>query len=266
MKSLLFLTFFLLFNLNAAQLRIINGSEVDSSSPEWEFIVSLQFYDRHHCAGSLIHKEWVLTAAHCISDSNYPEILSGTYTLNMGGTTVEVDALYPHPQYDSGTVDNDIGLIHLKTPITDVTTIVLAKQMPEDESFIKVAGWGNISTDGSNYPDELMHVVMPVINFNTCNTSYGYLTGNMFCAGYMDGLKDSCQGDSGGPLIQNGMLSGIVSFGGSTTQACGAPDYPGVYTRVSNYRAWIENHTGVLRLKREVEMSYLPAVTNYLLY
>ena len=54
------------------------------------------------------------------------------------------------------------------------------------------------------------------------------------------------QGDSGGPLITRKnsfspyMIVGIVSFGAGHG-AC-AKGIPGVYTRVSSYRQWIENN------------------------
>ena len=49
------------------------------------------------------------------------------------------------------------------------------------------------------------------------------------------------QGDSGGPLVvqeNDGryILAGIISL-----SACGYKDLPGVYTRVSKYRDWINS-------------------------
>lgn len=55
---------------------------------------------------------------------------------------------------------------------------------------------------------------------------------------------DSCHlsGDSGGPLFLergNGAdeLIGITSFG---SKQCGIIGVPGVYTKISNFRAWID--------------------------
>ncbi|XP_018009916.1 trypsin-1 [Hyalella azteca] len=64
----------------------------------------------------------------------------------------------------------------------------------------------------------------------------------MICA---DGRgADTCQNDSGGPLMarykgSRHVLAGIVSWG----IGCARPNYPGVYTRVSNYFQWIQDNT-----------------------
>uniref|UniRef100_A0A4W4E379 Zgc:112038 n=1 Tax=Electrophorus electricus TaxID=8005 RepID=A0A4W4E379_ELEEL len=61
----------------------------------------------------------------------------------------------------------------------------------------------------------------------------------------------SMQGDSGGPLVvKQGSFwiqGGIVSFG----YGCAWPNFPGVYTRVSQYQSWIDsqissNQTGFI--------------------
>ncbi|XP_042296209.1 cationic trypsin-like [Sceloporus undulatus] len=87
------------------------------------------------------------------------------------------------------------------------------------------------------YPDALQCLNVPILSASTCHASYpGRITSNMFCAGYTEGGKDSCQGDSGGPLVCNGKLTGVVSWGAG----CAQKSYPGVYTPVCNYKAWIE--------------------------
>lgn len=98
-----------------------------------------------------------------------------------------------------------------------------------------VNGWSSV----------LRQAVVPIIAQTQCSqrSFYGsFLTDNMLCAGYAQGGKDACSGDSGGQLVcsVNGRwwLHGIVSFG----RDCGAPKKPGVYTRVTRFIDWIQQH------------------------
>ena len=100
------------------------------------------------------------------------------------------------------------------------------------------------STEGS-FPDNLQWVEVPLVTNAQCFQNYnGYIgiTSSMICAGYPEGGKDSCQGDSGGPLICNeggkAVLTGVVSVG----LGCAAPNFPGIYARVTAVLNWIENN------------------------
>lgn len=82
---------------------------------------------------------------------------------------------------------------------------------------------------------------MVFIPDSTCRKSYGkrFHPHYSFCAGIMQGGKDSCQGDSGGPLVYDNKLYGIVSTG----LGCARMNYPGIYTNVGlpKYIRWINN-------------------------
>lgn len=55
---------------------------------------------------------------------------------------------------------------------------------------------------------------------------------------YVVKSKSVFQHDSGGPAVRDGVLIGIVSFGG---KRCGDPQSPGVYSRVSEITKWVQN-------------------------
>ena len=85
---------------------------------------------------------------------------------------------------------------------------------------------------------------MPAITNADCYSDYGgKITDSMICAGYRGvGGKDACQGDSGGPFVCNdggkAVLAGVVSWG----FGCAAPQYPGVYSRVTYVLDWIKSN------------------------
>uniref|UniRef100_A0A8D2L8U8 Peptidase S1 domain-containing protein n=1 Tax=Varanus komodoensis TaxID=61221 RepID=A0A8D2L8U8_VARKO len=159
---------------------------------------------------------------------------------------LQVEKVIPHPQYDSGVrFNNDIMLIKLAHPVTFnsyVQPINLSPTCPKAGDSCRVSGWGNLLIYGGKqlyfkYADTLQCLNLPILSTNVCQKCYpSRISVNMFCAGYLQGGKDSCQGDSGGPLVCNGELAGIVSWG----SGCALENKPGVYTTVCNYKEWIE--------------------------
>ena len=65
---------------------------------------------------------------------------------------------------------------------------------------------------------------------------------DVLCAGHPQGGRDACRGDSGGALLLQDPRTlswtavGVVSAG----HGCGRREFPGLYTRLASYLAWIE--------------------------
>jgi trypsin len=85
----------------------------------------------------------------------------------------------------------------------------------------------------------LLQSVDVVVQLDTACSGYPEFNPTMMiCVGVAGGRKDACQGDSGGPLVKTGSDEqvGIVSFG----EGCARANFPGIYTKVSNYGSFIE--------------------------
>jgi len=229
-------------------MNIVGGAE--ASHGEFPFIVSLQAnYTGHFCGGSLIKKNWVLTAGHCVS-GKIDKVVIGLHdqTSTTNAESIGVKRVIRHPNYDSETTDYDFALLELAQdsryePIA-VNTAEIDIPASSRPIIATVAGWGATNENSYDLPSLLQKVDVPLISMQNCNKNYnGVITDRMLCAGYDRGGKDSCQGDSGGPLIADAdnnqrYLIGVVSWG----EGCARARKPGVYSKVSAVVSWIDQN------------------------
>ncbi|KAM3613603.1 uncharacterized protein V6R79_002129 [Siganus canaliculatus] len=219
--------------------KIIGGYECTKNALPYQASLNVGY---HFCGGSLISSSWVLSAAHCYQSSI--QVRLGEHNIATSEGTeqyISSSKVIRHPSYNSYTLNNDIMLIKLRSAATlnsYVNTVALPSSCASAGTSCLISGWGNTSTTGSNYPDRLMCLNAPILSDSSCSNSYpGQITSNMFCAGFLEGGKDSCQGDSGGPVVCNGQLQGVVSWG----YGCAQKNLPGVYAKVCNYNSWISS-------------------------
>ncbi|KAK1169965.1 granzyme K-like [Acipenser oxyrinchus oxyrinchus] len=225
-------------------MKIIGGKEAGSKP----YMVALYFYNAnqqiHLCGGTLIERDWVLTAAHCDQGGVIKAFL-GTKHIDQSNTkAIEVVQKIQHENYNR-THSNDIMLLKLKKP-TILNNNIRLLGLPKNNDDVKpgtlcnVAGWGQTLT--LIYSPMLQEVNVTVIDRETCNSKDYYnhdptITEDLLCACNKTGGGDACHGDSGGPLVCEGIFRGIVSGG----EGCGLAKKPGIYVNLNKkYVTWIK--------------------------
>lgn len=196
--------------------RIVGG--YSGNIQDFPYQISMNHYGSHRCGGSIIHRQYVITAAHCTTGVilNALAIRAGSSMRTMGGINVPVSNIVQHPRYNSNTLDFDISIMYLTKQLS-FTNGIHAINLPRQGEAIAVgtntiiSGWGDLS-ESIPSTRQLQYVQVPIMDDYVCKQAYqGYntITPNMICAGfYRVGGKDACQGDSGGPLSAHGKLYG----------------------------------------------------------
>ncbi|XP_023555721.1 hepatocyte growth factor activator isoform X2 [Octodon degus] len=237
--------------------RIIGGSSSLPGSHPW---LAAIYIGDSFCTGSLIHTCWVVSAAHCFSNSPPRDSISvvlGQHIFNHSTDvtqTLAIEKYIPYPLYSVfRPSDHDLVLIRLRKKgdrCAVRSQFVQPICLPEPGSSFpaghkcQISGWGHMDEQVSGYASSLREALVPIVADHKCSSPEVYgadISPNMLCAGYFDCKSDACQGDSGGPLAceKNGVayLYGIISWG----DGCGRLNKPGVYTRVANYVGWISD-------------------------
>ncbi|NWX20097.1 TM11E protease, partial [Aegotheles bennettii] len=235
--------------------RIVGGQRAQEG--EWPWQASLQLDGAHRCGASVISSTWLVTAAHCFRGRRDPRRWTASFGILLRPPKQKklIRRIIVHEKYSDVIfdVEYDVAVVELASPIeftSDVHSVCLPEAshvFPENTSCF-VTGWGAMENDGYGV-NHLRQAEVKIIGTATCNRREVYagaITPGMLCAGYLEGQVDACQGDSGGPLVQANSrgiwyLAGIVSWG----DECAKENKPGVYTRVTYYRNWINSKTGI---------------------
>ncbi|MYV54867.1 trypsin-like serine protease [Streptomyces sp. SID3212] len=218
--------------------------------------------DSFFCGGTVVSPSKIVTAAHCVADTNWSKfgtILVGTSqlptlnadkTVNLhGGSPVGVWRQWRHASYSSSKIDNDVAVLTLETPVRvkplPVTTSADTASYKAGTQA-KVYGWGRTTSTTQDISETLRTATLPVNSDTTCTNAYGrdFIKGHMVCAGTPatgsdTGTVSACNGDSGGPLVVAGKLVGVVSWGVEDCVEAGAYS---VFAKASTYAGQINAH------------------------
>lgn len=232
---------------------------------------------KQFCSGTLIARQWVMTAAHCVNGVLLSDLRVVAGTRDLSAVTASgllaVSNRYVHGQYAIGaTFNNDIALLKLESPVgfpvgsvAEPGAFAAFEAQPSGhDDGLMVSGWGRLSSAGA-FPAGLRRVAIDRRDNPVCEDVYNsasyirYVADSMVCAAEtspadieMDDAGDLsphdeegegvCNYDSGGPLVFSGngfmQVAGLTSFAPSGD--CASASLPSVFTRVSSFASWIE--------------------------
>ncbi|HVH45545.1 MAG TPA: trypsin-like serine protease [Labilithrix sp.] len=257
--------------VGAERSAVIKGKPSDTSQ---DSVVLLVHYDPENasfgqCTGTLLAPRLVLTARHCVGDTDAyaackadgTPVAAGVIRKNHAAKTMYVFTGKDRPDFtgadhtepagvglkildDGGKnlCNHDIALLVLKEPIKDVP--IASIRLDEDVAvgeLITAVGWG--VTDKTPQPDQRQQRTNVEIISVGPEKSLGSVPPNEFQVG-----ESICSGDSGGPAFaqKTKAVVGVVSRGGNA-QAGGENDDPAapcidgrnLYTKISPFKELI---------------------------
>ena len=248
---------------------IVGGRPADSGKWTWQVLVDVETGNgapdnrEIFCGGTLIARDWVMTAAHCAEDRvNGGFLAPSRLKVRVGshdrsqGRNISVSEIHVHPGFrrdPSEHLTHDIALVKLAEPVPEMLgTVAIPDGAIHDRIFVSgdpatALGWGltgvveNSCRDSDvgcpSYASVLRQVEMTMRDDNSelCSSN---LFRDEICAGGTSG-KDICANDSGGPLIVKDRgryyQIGIVSSGGPACDGSRAASF----TRVASFHGWI---------------------------
>jgi secreted trypsin-like serine protease len=200
-------------------------------------------FDEQFCGGTLIDKDSVLTAAHCLVNPKPDklQVVVGRTALNQNrGQLRSVSRRFIQPRYNGNGYD--AAVLKLRRAVKGITPIKLAtakqNNLEKPGHILTAAGWGVVKQRPGPFDVRTirMHEVsVPAVSDSRAKRAYQsqglkYLPSLQVAAGEKG--NGACFGDSGGPLFDSGSRTqvGITSHGAGR---CGTARYPAVYTEVN---------------------------------
>jgi len=169
-------------------------------------VLPLDGYLGAFCTATLVAPSWVLTAAHCVTRRDGPDLDPAFLRFLVGtdarpasadgpidGALYALDLIRVHPEYDRITLANDLALLHLATPASDVDAYTLHAPHSDDLAitgqdalYVGFGATEGVDESGAGLKRSAMVRVTRVSATSITSAFAG---------------SGTCFGDSGGPVL-----------------------------------------------------------------
>lgn len=250
-----------MFRPVAASPDVVSGEPADPGEYPWQVYILVGPPDRvRECGGSLIHPQWVVTAASCFFDEEDAPV-SSPIGIVLGDHDISRDeGVEQFPEVDEIIINDrffiedpdahyDIALLSLRhrAVLSHRVFPIPVVESPTDDHLVKsrlratLTGWG-----GTNLHDTERSTILQELEYTMvlCGLRHDVIQYICLQTGGA-GSYGMCTGDKGGPLMVKTRegevkLAGVASH--NTGEGCGDGD--DIYSHMSFHRSWIQEITG----------------------